>query len=55
MKSDPEHGGLQVARALARCGVRHLFTLIGGHISPNLVAARGLGMRVADHGSDQRA
>ncbi len=48
MKPDPEHGGLQIARALARCGVRHLFTLVGGHISPILVAARGLGIQVVD-------
>lgn len=37
-----------VARVLARRGVRTLFTLVGGHISPILVAAKRAGLRVID-------
>jgi acetolactate synthase-1/2/3 large subunit len=42
------HGGDEVAEALARRGVRTLFTLCGGHISPILVAAKARGLRVVD-------
>ncbi|MBP2648647.1 MAG: thiamine pyrophosphate enzyme-like binding protein [Gemmatimonadetes bacterium] len=42
------HGGDLVARALARSGVRTLFTLCGGHISPILTAAHTLGLEVTD-------
>ena len=42
------HGGMVVAEELARHGVRVLFTLCGGHISPILVAARQRGLRVVD-------
>lgn len=41
-------GGEQVARVLDRQGVRFLYTLCGGHISPILVAAERLGIRVVD-------
>ncbi|HXZ48006.1 MAG TPA: thiamine pyrophosphate-binding protein [Usitatibacter sp.] len=41
-------GGERVAAALAAGGVRFLFTLCGGHISPILVAAKRLGIRVVD-------
>lgn len=41
-------GGGRIAEVLARHGVRHLFTLVGGHISPILVAAKGLGIQVVD-------
>jgi acetolactate synthase-1/2/3 large subunit len=41
-------GGTQVAEVLKAHGVRHLFTLVGGHISPILVAARKAGLRVVD-------
>ena len=34
------HGGDHVAAALEAQGVRHLFTLCGGHISPILTAAK---------------
>jgi thiamine pyrophosphate-dependent acetolactate synthase large subunit-like protein len=44
----PAHGGERVAAALAAHGVRFLFTLCGGHISPILVAARARGLRVID-------
>jgi thiamine pyrophosphate-dependent acetolactate synthase large subunit-like protein len=41
-------GGDVVADALARHGVRFLFTLCGGHISPILVSAKARGLRVVD-------
>ena len=41
-------GGDQVADVLVRHGVRFLFTLCGGHISPILVSARARGIRVVD-------
>jgi acetolactate synthase-1/2/3 large subunit len=42
------HGGERVAAALAAHGVRFVFTLCGGHISPILVAAKARGLRVLD-------
>ncbi len=44
----PAHGGERVAAALQAHGVRVLFTLCGGHISPILVAAKARGIRVVD-------
>ncbi|MEP7260297.1 MAG: thiamine pyrophosphate-binding protein [Usitatibacter sp.] len=44
----PAHGGERVAAALAAHGVRFVFTLCGGHISPILVAAKARGMRIID-------
>ncbi len=41
-------GGERVARVLERHGVRFLFTLCGGHISPILVGAKRIGIRVVD-------
>jgi acetolactate synthase-like protein len=41
-------GGRQIAELLQRQGVRVLFTLCGGHISPILVGARARGLRVVD-------
>lgn len=41
-------GGELVGEVLRRQGVRFLFTLCGGHISPILVAAKALGIRVVD-------
>ena len=41
-------GGDLVADTLVRQGVRFLFTLCGGHISPILVSARSRGVRVVD-------
>ena len=41
-------GGDRVAEVLAAHGVRFLFTLCGGHISPILVAAKARGIRVVD-------
>jgi acetolactate synthase-like protein len=42
------NGGDRVAIGLARQGVCFLFTLCGGHISPILVGAKRLGIRVVD-------
>ncbi|MGE5125961.1 MAG: thiamine pyrophosphate-binding protein [Betaproteobacteria bacterium] len=41
-------GGDLVADVLARQGVRFLFTLCGGHVSPILVSAKARGIRVVD-------
>ena len=42
------HGGDRVAAALHAQGVRCLFTLCGGHISPILAAAKARGIRIVD-------
>ncbi len=42
------HGGDLIAEVLARHGVRFLFTLCGGHISPILVGCKQRGIRVVD-------
>jgi len=44
----PAHGGERVAAALEAWGVRWIFTLCGGHISPILVAARKRGIAIVD-------
>jgi acetolactate synthase-1/2/3 large subunit len=41
-------GGERMADVLVRRGVRFVFTLCGGHISPLLVAAKARGLRVVD-------
>jgi acetolactate synthase-1/2/3 large subunit len=41
-------GGDLVAEVLVRHGIRFLFTLCGGHISPILASARARGVRVVD-------
>ena len=46
--SEPEHGGRLAAEALAAHGVRFVFTLCGGHISPLLLGAKAAGIRVID-------
>lgn len=46
--SDPIHGGTLVGEVLARQGVRFLYTLCGGHISPILIGADQQGVRVID-------
>ncbi|HEX9721158.1 MAG TPA: thiamine pyrophosphate-binding protein [Ramlibacter sp.] len=51
MKSEllpTRHGGDRVADALRAHGVRCLFTLCGGHISPILSASKARGIRVVD-------
>ena len=41
-------GGEKIAKILVREGVRFVFTLCGGHISPILVAAKAAGIRIID-------
>lgn len=43
-----KHGGEIVADVLKSHGVKFVFTLVGGHISPILVAAEKLGIKVVD-------
>ncbi len=43
-----DNGGDALASALAAHGVTALFTLCGGHISPILVGAKALGIRIVD-------
>jgi acetolactate synthase-1/2/3 large subunit len=47
-KGNAMTGGDQVAEVLVRQGVRSIFTLCGGHISPILVSAKRSGLRVID-------
>nr|XP_012313201.1 acetolactate synthase-like protein isoform X2 [Aotus nancymaae] len=47
-KASVRHGGENVAAVLRAHGVRFVFTLVGGHISPLLVACEKLGIRVVD-------
>jgi acetolactate synthase-1/2/3 large subunit len=42
------NGGDIVGQVLERQGVRHVFTLCGGHISPILVSAKRLGLSIVD-------
>ncbi len=42
------HGGDRVGAALAAHGVRFIFTLCGGHISPILTASKARGIRIID-------
>lgn len=44
----PPHGGDRVAQSLLAHGVRSIFTLCGGHISPILTACKARGIRVVD-------
>ena len=44
----PLHGGDRVAQSLLAHGVRCIFTLCGGHISPILTACKARGIRVVD-------
>lgn len=43
-----KHGGDRIATALAAQGVRTVFTLCGGHISPILAASKARGIRIVD-------
>ena len=42
------HGGDRIAEALQAHGVRCIFTLCGGHISPILAASKARGIRIVD-------
>lgn len=49
------NGGYLIADVLVRQGVKHLFTLCGGHISPILVGAKDRGIRVIDVRDERNA
>ncbi|HKJ69769.1 MAG TPA: thiamine pyrophosphate-binding protein [bacterium] len=49
------HGGQQIAPLLHAVGVRHVFTLCGGHIAPIYLACASEGIRVIDHRHEQAA
>ncbi len=42
------NGGTIIGETLARHGVKHLFTLCGGHISPILIGAQDQGITIVD-------
>ena len=42
------HGGDLIADVLAKHGVKHVFTLCGGHISPILTGCQAKGMWLVD-------
>uniref|UniRef100_A0A8D3D9J0 2-hydroxyacyl-CoA lyase 2 n=1 Tax=Scophthalmus maximus TaxID=52904 RepID=A0A8D3D9J0_SCOMX len=44
----PRHGGESVAEVLRAHGIKYVFTLVGGHISPILVACEKVGIRIVD-------
>uniref|UniRef100_A0A673BQF7 2-hydroxyacyl-CoA lyase 2 n=1 Tax=Sphaeramia orbicularis TaxID=375764 RepID=A0A673BQF7_9TELE len=44
----PRNGGESVAEVLRAHGVKYVFTLVGGHISPILVACEKVGIRIVD-------
>lgn len=44
----PRHGGESVAEVLRTHGIKYVFTLVGGHISPILVACEKVGIRIVD-------
>jgi acetolactate synthase-1/2/3 large subunit len=48
MERSRAHGGDRVAAALEAQGVRFVFTLCGGHISPILTASKARGIRIID-------
>lgn len=48
MEAIASHGGERVAAALSAHGVRFVFTLCGGHISPILTASKARGIRIVD-------
>ena len=47
-ENSKRHGGDRVAEALRAHGVRAIFTLCGGHISPILSASKARGIRIVD-------
>jgi len=46
--SEERHGGQIVANVLKAHDVQHIFTLVGGHISPLLVASEKLDIKIVD-------
>lgn len=48
METEFNHGGDLVGEVLKEYGVKYIFTLTGGHISPILVGAKSRGIRIID-------
>ena len=50
MPEQPEqgHGGVVIARVLKALGIKHLFTLTGGHIFPILDGCHQEGIQMID-------
>ncbi|MFW6051777.1 MAG: thiamine pyrophosphate-binding protein [Myxococcota bacterium] len=55
MREQQKAGGAIVGEVLARQGVRFLFTLCGGHISPILVDSKSRGIQVVDVRDEKNA
>ncbi|MFW6087699.1 MAG: thiamine pyrophosphate-binding protein [Myxococcota bacterium] len=55
MREQKQAGGAIVGEVLARQGVRFLFTLCGGHISPILVDSKARGIHVVDVRDEKNA
>jgi acetolactate synthase I/II/III large subunit len=55
LMDQPRHGGHLLAAALEREGVRHLFTLSGGHIAPLYDGCVAAGIRIVDFRHEQAA
>ncbi len=55
MGTRPRHGGDIIASVLSQRGIRSVFTLCGGHISPILVGAQEAGLRVIDCRDEKHA
>ncbi|KAK6191683.1 hypothetical protein SNE40_003306 [Patella caerulea] len=47
-ETSTRHGGELVAQVLKEHNIKHVFTLVGGHISPILVACEKIGIKVID-------
>ena len=43
-----QNGGNVVSEALQSVGIKQVFTLVGGHISPILVESKRLGIKIID-------
>lgn len=47
-RKSKKHGGELVAEVLKAHGVKYVFTLVGGHISPILVGCENIGIKIVD-------
>ena len=50
-----DNGGAIIGEVLARHGVKFLYTLCGGHISPILIGAKQQGIRIVDMRDEKNA
>lgn len=55
MSETLRHGGDVIAQVLKRWNVPYIFTLCGGHISPILVGAKDVGIRIIDCRDEKNA